>query len=203
MCASGGGEPQPSSDVVALRAGARVRPFGRRFHVFLGWMTLHGLVFLAAGIAAVFYLGPSSDWKDASAGERYLFGGFATALGIGLLTYTWGTKLHVAVEVSASGLAYWDWRNRLHEVRWDEVTRVDWHRAYRRICKWHLSLRYLPRYSLERRTRGLRLPTADGWRPEIAEALRDEIVARSGLRLAEGDPDKEGDKVWRQPDSGP
>ena len=195
------GEAGRPGESEVLPEGQRVRPLGLRFHVFLGVLTLGGLAFLVGSIVFVLDLAPSPEWEDAPRLARLAFGLFSVGIASYLLVSLWGTKLHVAVRLTTDVLAYWDWRNRVHEVGWDEVTRVDWDRAYKRICKWHLTLQYLPRYSLERRTRWLRLPTADGWRPEIAEALRDEIVARSGLQLVEGDPDQEGDRVWRRPEA--
>lgn len=186
---SGGAEPQRSLEVAALLAGEKIRPVSGFFCVGSG---LVGLTFLGGGIGMLI-LGGAAKW-GASGWFMCLI---CAAAGVAILAYTWAAKAHVAIQVSDDGLTYWDLRGRSHAVRWDEITEASWSMRGRDTA-WDLSLSYRPRYATEREERWLDLRTSNSWRPEIADALGDEIVARSGLGLVS---DRLWMKVWRRPDS--
>jgi len=185
------------SPAAHLRAGERIRPTGAAWGVACLLLLLFGVAVGFATAVSALAAGDLSGWIS-------IVGRLAAAA-IGPAVLVWLgpaclTRLRGAVQLSPEALTYWDWRGREHRVGWEQMCGIMWEQPWRSriLAEWKLALCYRDAGPGGEPRLAIVFDAAGGWRVEVAEALRDEIVTRSGLQLAEGDADDDGDKVWRR-----
>jgi hypothetical protein len=82
-------------------------------------------------------------------------------------------------------LDYYGWSGKCHSVGYAQIAAVSWRYHHKAVGKWQLSLCR----AVEGGGLGwFSLRNENGWRVGLAEAVRDEIVERAGLRALEKEP---------------
>jgi hypothetical protein len=180
-----------------LRAGERVRVLGApKFWVLLGLLTLGSLYVVALLFARlVAPLSPLTRLLPSDTGGLIACGIFSL-FWLGLSAYLWRGLFLSGVRFRGLSLEYDNWLGRTHKAEYARIVAVSWGSRYRTTSKWALRVCH--------RTGGgglawLDLETHYGWRTGLAEAVRDEIIARAGLRAVEKEsPDQPviDDSVW-------
>lgn len=194
-----GHQSDGNSAAARLRAGERIRPMGAAWGVACLMLLVFGVAVGFATAVSALVAGDFSGWVS-------IVGRLAAAT-IGPAVLVWLgpaclTRLRGALQLSPEALTYWNWRGREHRVGWEQIHRIMWEQPWRSriLAEWKLALCYRDAGPGTEPRLAIVLDAASGWRVEVAEALRDEIVTRGGLQLAEGDADQDGDKVWVRPE---
>ena len=82
----------------------------------------------------------------------------------------WGTYLRCAVQLSVESIDFWDWRNRLHQIRLDDIVALRWLRRGPLALCWTSANGDRPRWTF-----------LDRLASDLGEATRDEILSRCEL----------------------
>jgi hypothetical protein len=180
-----------------LRAGERVRVSGApMFWVVLAWLNLGSLCLLALLFARLAV--PSSPllrlWpSDTTDLVVYIVFG---VLWLGISGSVWRGLFLSGVHFRGRSFEYDSWWGRHHTIDYSRIASLSWGRRYRTVTRWGLRVC--------RRVEGgglawLSLGSEHGWRTGLAEAVREEIIARAGLRAQEEElPGRGGidDALW-------
>ena len=166
-----------------LQAGERIRLFGSGdFYALLVFATVTvGIIALVwRGVIQYSSYGRMDKLPFSDAAAKVLFSSFVAAWVFICLRYIWGNLVFGAIRFAEPHFDFWDWRGRLRRVEFANILALTCQYADRTVSKWKMWVCYfVPGYA--ERTRWLNLESEIGWRRGLNQAVKAEIVRRSGL----------------------